>query len=171
MAETTQDALLAKQEKALKEQQAAIMKQEAALAAARAELESQPWKGVLTEEELAELGKKLEEQRKQDYIVKEKELQGQKPGDFLVNTVNLSSFVHLSSSIQFTDNNAKAAELTALVEALLKPGIYPSVAEAYEEGVPVGTFILVDDPNTDEKEFTVKVVTEPVLDETLIEEA
>jgi len=53
---------------------------------------------------------------------------------------------------------AKAAELTRLMEALLAYGIWKDVKEAALSGVPAGTFIIVDDPNTDVNDFTVQIV-------------
>jgi hypothetical protein len=39
----------------------------------------------------------------------------------------------------------KAVELSRLVDGLLDLGIWPSAAEAFRAGIPVGTFVLVDD--------------------------
>ncbi len=53
---------------------------------------------------------------------------------------------------------AKAAELTALLESLLVYGVYPSVADAASDGVPAGTFVIIDDPETPATEFSVQIV-------------
>ena len=53
---------------------------------------------------------------------------------------------------------AKAVELTRLLKGLLANGIYQNVLEAAEKGVPTGTFIIVDNPETPEQEFTVEIV-------------
>ena len=52
----------------------------------------------------------------------------------------------------------QAAELTKIVSALLNVGIYPSLEAAYTDGVPVGTFVIVDDPKTPDRDFLVEVV-------------
>lgn len=144
-----------------------ILKEEAAKEAAQREFKLDA--GLLTEEELAEF---IEAWKKEQAKIKEIKLEELKKAEeelktveILVNEKNLASFLYTSSKVQLNDSSAKAAELTAFIEALLRPGIYPSVGEAYEEGVPVGTFIIVDDPNTDATEFKIEVVTEPVLTE------
>jgi hypothetical protein len=53
---------------------------------------------------------------------------------------------------------AKAKELTRLLKKLLASGIWKSAKDAAVGGVPTGTFIIVDDPNTAETDFTVEVV-------------
>ena len=53
---------------------------------------------------------------------------------------------------------AKAAELTKLVQGLLAYGIWKDVKEAALSGVPAGTFIIVDDPNTPAQDFSVQIV-------------
>ena len=45
-----------------------------------------------------------------------------------------------------------------LLKGLLANGIYQNVLEAAEKGVPTGTFIIVDNPETPEQEFTVEIV-------------
>jgi hypothetical protein len=121
--------------------------------------------GLLSEEELADLAKKLEEKNKKEEERRREELKKAEEElrtiETLVNESSLPSMLYTSSKIQLSDATAKAAELTAFIEALLRPGIFTSVSEAYDDGVPVGTFIIVDDPNTDETEFKIEVVTEP----------
>jgi hypothetical protein len=53
---------------------------------------------------------------------------------------------------------AKAVELTRLLKGLLANGIYENVLDAAKKGVPTGTFIIVDNPETPEQEFTVEIV-------------
>lgn len=53
---------------------------------------------------------------------------------------------------------AKAAELTELLKSLLVYGVFSSAIEAAAEGVPAGTFIIVDDPATPATDFTVEIV-------------
>jgi hypothetical protein len=53
---------------------------------------------------------------------------------------------------------AKAKELTKLFKNLLASGIWESAEDAAIDGVPTGTFIIVDDPDTIETDFTVEVV-------------
>lgn len=121
--------------------------------------------GLLTDEQLAELAQKLEAEKNEKYKEQveqlKKDVEELKTSETLVNEDNLATLLYTCSKVQLNDSLAKAAELTAFIESLLRPGIYPSSAQAYEEGVPVGTFIIVDDPNTDEREFKVEVVTEP----------
>lgn len=156
----------------------AALKQEALNAEKkRNEEEFQLDEGLLSDKELADLAKKFEEEREELYKKAEEESKKAeeelKTSETLVNEDNLATLLYTSSKLQVKDSAAKAAELTAFIEALLRPGIYPSVGQAYEEGVPVGTFIIVDDPKSDEREFKVEVVTEPFTiegDETTEEE-
>jgi hypothetical protein len=53
---------------------------------------------------------------------------------------------------------AKAKELTALVQGLLANGVWESAEAAAASGVRTGTFIIVDDPKTAEQDFTVEIV-------------
>lgn len=53
---------------------------------------------------------------------------------------------------------AKAAELTKLINGLLANGVWSSKEDAFYSGIPAGTFILVDDPKTPEKDFNVEIV-------------
>jgi hypothetical protein len=53
---------------------------------------------------------------------------------------------------------AKAAELTRLMQNLLAYGVFPNVAEAVKRGVPAGTYVVIDDPETPEDDFTVQIV-------------
>ena len=41
---------------------------------------------------------------------------------------------------------------------LLNAGVYRSVQDAYEDGVPVGAFVVIDDPETPELEYNVQIV-------------
>jgi hypothetical protein len=91
--------------------------------------------------------------------------------DVLVNTDNISSLVFNSAKISVEDANVKALELTSLLNALLRPGIYDSIASAQKDLIPPGTFIIVDDPNTDEKEFTVAIVPFYYVEEVVEENA
>ena len=53
---------------------------------------------------------------------------------------------------------AKAVELTRLMQNLLVYGIWPSAQEAANSGVPQGSFIIVDPKETPETDFLVQVV-------------
>ena len=57
-----------------------------------------------------------------------------------------------------TTQAQKAAELTIIVKGLLSVGIYTSLQAAFDAGIPVGTFVIIDDPETPEKDFLVQVV-------------
>lgn len=79
-----------------------------------------------------------------------------KPIGFTVKTITPAVFV----TGQYESRpDAKAAELTKLMNGLLAPGIWKSKEEAFFAGIPVGTFILVDNPDTDIKDFKVEIVT------------
>ena len=52
----------------------------------------------------------------------------------------------------------KAAELTTLLQALLAWGVFETLEDAFLAGVPVGTFVVIDDPATPEEVFVVDVV-------------
>lgn len=56
------------------------------------------------------------------------------------------------------DGKTKAKELTVLMQNLLSNGVWESAQDAAIKGVPAGTFIIVDDPNTPEQDFTVEIV-------------
>lgn len=55
----------------------------------------------------------------------------------------------------------KASELTLLLQSLLVYGVFESLAEAVAADVPAGTFVIVDDPETPDLDFTVQVVPQP----------
>lgn len=57
-----------------------------------------------------------------------------------------------------TTGDEKAAALTKILQGLLSLGVYPSVDMAYLKGVPVGTFVVIDDPETPETDYSVQVV-------------
>ena len=57
-----------------------------------------------------------------------------------------------------TTGDEKAAALTEILKGLLSLGVYPSVDMAYLRGVPVGTFVVIDDPETPETDYSVQVV-------------
>ena len=72
-----------------------------------------------------------------------------------VNTVVPSVYLtgQYSSSAE-----AKANELTALMQKLVASGIWESAVDAAKRGVPAGTFIIVDSKETPETDFKVEVV-------------
>jgi hypothetical protein len=151
----------AAKEAALKAAREAELKREAELADQEFKLDE----GLLSDIELEAVKKKFEEIKKKEFAEKEEQLKKDAEElitvETLVNEENLASLLYTSSKVELKDSQAKAAELTAFIEALLRPGIYSSVADALEEGLPIGTFIIVDDPRTDEKEFKIQVVLEP----------
>jgi hypothetical protein len=53
---------------------------------------------------------------------------------------------------------AKATELTRLMQALLAYGVFPNAADAAQKGVPAGTYVVVDNPATPVEEFSVQIV-------------
>lgn len=57
---------------------------------------------------------------------------------------NITPAVYLTG-LYNTKPEAKAVELTRLIDGLLDLGIWPSAAQAFFAGIPIGTFILVDD--------------------------
>jgi len=75
----------------------------------------------------------------------------------LLNKSNITPLVFQTS--RYAASNAlKTAELTKLFTSLLSVGIWKSATDAAKEGVPAGTYIIVDDPKTPEQDFTVQVV-------------
>jgi hypothetical protein len=56
---------------------------------------------------------------------------------------NITPAVYLTS-LYTASPQAKAAELSRLVDGLLDLGIWSSAEEAFFEGIPAGTFVLVD---------------------------
>jgi hypothetical protein len=73
-----------------------------------------------------------------------------------VNTITPS--VYLTGDYSATPE-AKAKELTKLFKNLLASGVWESAEDAALDGVPAGTFIIVDDPKTQETDFTVEIVS------------
>ena len=57
-----------------------------------------------------------------------------------------------------TTGDEKAAALTEILQRLLSLGVYPSVDMAFQKGIPVGTFVVIDDPETPETDYSVQVV-------------
>jgi len=79
-----------------------------------------------------------------------------------VNTVVPSVFVLGQYGVS---GASQAAALTTILQNLLSLGVYESVDDAYTQGIPVGTFVIVDDPETPDKEFSVEVVRATRLDD------
>lgn len=71
---------------------------------------------------------------------------------------NVSGAVYKTSRLALNDGNVKAKELTMLIQKLVSVGIYESINDAVLAGVPVGTFVIIDDPKTPNLEFTVELV-------------
>ncbi len=132
----------------------------------------------MTEQELKQLAilqeqlKKEAELRARTAAEAEKEIAEMlaKGGNTLVSRETLTSFLYTASQIDDNNEEAKAAELTSFIKALLRAGVYDSVENAQENGVPEGTFVIIDDPNTEETEFTIAVVTAYVVEEKVAEE-
>ena len=53
---------------------------------------------------------------------------------------------------------AKATELTRLMQQLLAYGVFESALAAARGGVPAGTYVVVDNPATPVEEFSVQIV-------------
>lgn len=151
----------AAKEAALKAAREAELKREAELADQEFKLDE----GLLTDEELRvyiESWQKEQEELRAISLKKLKEAEKElSTNETLVNQGNLATLLYTCSKVELNNAEAKAAELTAFIEALLRPGIYSSVSDALKEGLPIGTFIIVDDPSTDEREFKIQVVLEP----------
>jgi hypothetical protein len=73
-------------------------------------------------------------------------------------TLNASSSVYQTSKINLRNPQVKAEELTMLIQKLLSVGIYESIGDAVKAGVRKGTFVVIDDPKTPEKEFVVRLI-------------
>jgi hypothetical protein len=56
---------------------------------------------------------------------------------------NITPAVYLTG-LYTASPQAKAAELSRLIDGLLDLGIWSSAEEAFFEGIPAGTFVLVD---------------------------
>jgi hypothetical protein len=74
-----------------------------------------------------------------------------------VTTRTITPTVFLTGQYQVSAE-AKATELTRLMQALLAFGVFPNVIDAAQRGVPAGTYVVVDNPLTPEMEFSVQVV-------------
>lgn len=59
-----------------------------------------------------------------------------------LNNSNITGRVYITGQLTSTPE-AKAAELTILVDNLTEMGIFVSIEEAIKQGVPGGTFVLV----------------------------
>jgi len=77
---------------------------------------------------------------------------------------NVSGAVYRTSRLALNDGNVKARELTNLLQKLISVGIYESLDEAISNRVPAGTFIIIDDPNTDIREFVIEMIPPYVVD-------
>jgi hypothetical protein len=77
---------------------------------------------------------------------------------------NASGAVYRTSRVALNDGNIKAKELSNLLQKLISVGIYESLEEAILAEVPAGTFVVIDDPNTDIREFTVEMVPSYVIE-------
>jgi len=71
---------------------------------------------------------------------------------------NISAQVYTINKLFVENNDSKALELTNLLRMLLNAGVYRSVQDAYEDGVPVGAFVVIDDPETPDLEYNVQIV-------------
>lgn len=74
-----------------------------------------------------------------------------------VTTRTITPTVFLTGQYQ-VNAQAKAAELTRLMQQLLAFGVFRNVEDAAKRGVPAGTYVVVDDPETPEIDFSVQVV-------------
>ena len=74
-----------------------------------------------------------------------------------VTTRTITPTVFLTGQYQVNEE-AKAAELTRLMQQLLAFGVFANVIDAAKEGVRAGTYVVIDDPATPEVEFSVQVV-------------
>jgi len=74
-----------------------------------------------------------------------------------VTTKTITPTVFLTGQYQ-VNAEAKAAELTRLMQNLLAFGVFSDVIEAARKGVRAGTYVVIDDPRTPDKEFSVQVV-------------
>jgi len=74
-----------------------------------------------------------------------------------VTTRTITPTVFLTGQYQ-VNAEAKAAELTRLMQSLLAFGVFPNVIDAAKRGVRAGTYVVIDNPATPDKEFSVEVV-------------
>jgi len=74
---------------------------------------------------------------------------------YKINTITPA--VYLTSEYSASPQ-AKAAELTKLIQNLFSAGVWDSAQEAAENGIPTGTFIVVNNPDTPVEDFKVEIV-------------
>ena len=74
-----------------------------------------------------------------------------------INNDNVTGRVYITGQLSSTAE-AKAAELTILVDSLTKWGIFRDIKDAVEKRVPTGTFVLVDATGGDLNDVKVGVV-------------
>lgn len=133
---------------------------------------------VMSEEDLKNLELMLANQREQaafqlksaEEAAKDIEKMLATQGNTLVTKYNLNNFLFETFQTEDKDVVVKAAELTLFLKALLRPGIYDSVESAQLDGIPEGTFIIIDDPNTNETEFLIEAVPYYAVEERRVEE-
>ena len=70
---------------------------------------------------------------------------------------NVTGRVYITGQLSSTAE-AKAAELTILVDSLTKWGIFKDIKDAVEKRVPTGTFVLVDAAGGNLDDVKVEVV-------------
>jgi hypothetical protein len=87
-------------------------------------------------------------------------------GAEFINTLTLDTIVPSVFVLgQYGVSSAsQAAALTTILQNLLSLGVYESIDAAYSKGIPVGTFVIVDNPETPDKDFSVEVVQATRLD-------
>jgi hypothetical protein len=74
-----------------------------------------------------------------------------------INNDNVTGRVYITGQLSSTAE-AKAAELTILVDSLTKWGIFRDIRDAIKQRVPTGTFVLVDATGGDLNDVKVEVV-------------
>ena len=74
-----------------------------------------------------------------------------------VTTRTITPTVFLTGQYQ-VNAETKAVELTRLMQSLLVSGVFPNALAAVEKGVPAGTYVVIDDPETPEEDFSVQIV-------------
>jgi hypothetical protein len=75
---------------------------------------------------------------------------------------NITGLVYITGQLSSTAEE-KAKEISILMQSLLSYGIFLNVMDAAKNGIPTGTFVIINDPSTPAQDFSVEVV--PYLSE------
>jgi len=92
---------------------------------------------------------------KEEVAAQRPDVAERRPVGVTVKTITPTVFL---TGLYTANPEAKATELTRLLQNLLEFGIWENVLDAAKNGVPAGTYVVVDDPKTPAKDFSVQIV-------------